>query len=183
MSDRPTIVLTGFMGTGKSTVGRVLAERLGMDVVDTDALIEERHGPIERIFAERGEEAFREIERQVAAELADRTDVVVSTGGRMMLDPENVASFGGRARIVCLVADPDEILARITADGSRIDRPLLQVDDPGSRIRELLAEREAGYGRFPQVRTDGRRPEAIVDELVALVDADDPPALPEAPAS
>src|SRR3546814_5648389 len=82
------------MGTGKSTVGRLVAERLGRDHVDTDALIETRHGPIAELFSTHGEDHFRRLERQVAAELAPRSGLVVSTGGRTMLDPENQATLG-----------------------------------------------------------------------------------------
>jgi shikimate kinase len=83
------VVLTGFMGTGKTTVGRLLAERLGYGFVDTDALIVARHGPIAEIFAGRGEGEFRRLEAEVAAELADRTGLVIATGGRMLLDHGN----------------------------------------------------------------------------------------------
>ena len=91
--DRRNVVLTGFMGTGKTTVGRLLADELGYEFVDTDELIEQRHGSIADLFATRGEEAFRELERDVAAELARRSGLVVSTGGRMMLDPANVRAL------------------------------------------------------------------------------------------
>src|SRR6187399_1176730 len=93
-ADGRNIVLTGFMGTGKTTVGRLLAARLGYEFVDTDEAIVERHGEIADIFRTRGEEAFRQIERQLAAELASRERLVISTGGRMMLDPDNVAALG-----------------------------------------------------------------------------------------
>jgi protocatechuate 4,5-dioxygenase alpha subunit len=164
-----TIVLTGFMGTGKSTVGRLLSERLGFDHVDTDTLIEERHGPIEAIFQEQGEEAFRIIERGVASELADRARLVVSTGGGLMLDPANQATLGRAGRVFCLVAEPEEILARVTADAARVERPLLAAVDSGSRIRELLAKRADGYRQFTQIPTDGRSPGEIAAELAELL--------------
>ncbi|MCY4663604.1 MAG: hypothetical protein OXC00_02945, partial [Acidimicrobiaceae bacterium] len=75
------VVLTGFMGTGKTTVGRILAEHLGFDFVDTDAVIESRAGPIPEIFERAGEPGFRELERSVARELAGRTGLVIATGG------------------------------------------------------------------------------------------------------
>lgn len=170
MRDRSgtNVVLTGFMGTGKTTVGRLVAERLGHDFVDTDVVIEERHGPIPTIFAEQGEAAFREIERNLARELAARTGIVISTGGRMMLDPANAEALGATGRVYCLVADPDEILRRVTTDPSHIERPLLAGPDPRARILELLAERTPLYRRFPQVDTGGRPPAEIADEIVAL---------------
>lgn len=174
--DRPNIVLTGFMGTGKSTVGRLLAERLGWSFVDTDALIEERHGPIPALFAERGEDRFRSLEREVAAELADRRSTVVATGGRMLLDPANEAALGATGVIVCLVATTDELVARLTGEADQ--RPLLRGDDPARRIRDLLVERAAGYGRFPQVVTDHRAPAEVADAVVQLVEARTGPLTP-----
>ena len=157
------------MGTGKTTVGRLLAEQLGFEFVDTDVVIEERHGPIKDIFADHGEESFRAIERTVAAELAEHERVVISTGGRMMLDPANVAALGQNGRIFCLVATPETTLERVMSDASRIERPLLAVKDPLQRIVDLLAERAAGYRQFTQVDTDGKAPEVVAEELVTLV--------------
>jgi len=165
---RPTIVLTGFMGTGKSTVGRRLAARLGCDFVDTDELIESRHGPIPEIFAEHGEARFREIEREVAAELAGRDGLVVSTGGRLLLDPANVETLGASATVVCLVASVDELVRRLSSGAEH--RPLLAGGDPRSRIEALLAERRPGYDRFAQVDTEGRTPDEVADAVLAVVD-------------
>ncbi len=159
------LILTGFMGTGKTTVGRLLADRLDLEFVDTDAVIEDRHGPIPEIFAEEGEAGFRAIERRVAAELADRTGLVVATGGRMMLDHDNQASLGATGPVLCLVADATEILRRVEADPSPIGRPLLAGDDPPARIHQLLAERAPLYAAFEQVQTAGRSPEEVADEL------------------
>ncbi|MEZ5226261.1 MAG: shikimate kinase [Acidimicrobiales bacterium] len=166
------VVLTGFMGTGKSTVGRLLAAQLGFEFVDTDTIIEERHGPIAVIFAEQGESAFRAIEREVAAELGERDHLVVATGGRLMLDPANVHALSNNAAVFCLVASPDEILERVTADAARIERPLLAVDDPRQRIIDLLDEREAGYRCFTQILTSHRSPTDIAAELAAIVGAE-----------
>lgn len=165
----PNIVLTGFMGTGKSTVGRILAERLGRPFVDTDALIEQHHGPIPDIFAERGEERFRELEREVAADVAGRRGQVVATGGRLLLDPVNEAILGASGVIICLTASVEELVARLAGEAE--ERPLLRGDDPPARIRALLAGRAAGYGRFPQVRTDGLAPDGVADAVLALVEA------------
>ena len=157
------IVLTGFMGTGKTTVGRVLAERLGYDFVDTDAVIESQAGPIHQIFERDGEEAFREMERREARELAGRAGLVIATGGRMMLDPECSACLEPAAHVVCLDATPETILERI---GDTAPRPLLDVGDAPTRVRELLAERAEGYGRFVTVDTEGRTPAEVADAVM-----------------
>lgn len=162
------LVLTGFMGTGKTTVGQKLALRLGMEFVDTDELIEARHGPISRIFAEQGEEEFRAIERGVARELGAKKGVVIATGGRMVLDSESYESLSRHGSIFCLVATPDEIHRRVVSDETRRYRPLLQVDNPRERIVELMIERQADYDRFTQVNTDHADPNAIADEIARL---------------
>ncbi|MFP5487463.1 MAG: shikimate kinase, partial [Acidimicrobiia bacterium] len=157
---RRNIVLTGFMATGKTTVGRVLAERLGYELVDTDAVIEERHGPIPQIFAEYGEDEFRRLEREVAAELAQRDGLVISTGGRMLLDPVNAEVLGATGDIVCLTATVDTIVERLDAVGAD-SRPLLAGHDLRERVTELLGERADGYAAFTQVATDGLTPTEI----------------------
>jgi shikimate kinase len=159
------VVLTGFMGTGKTTVGRLLAELLGYEFIDTDDVIERRYGAIETIFRERGEDAFRVIEREVADEFADGDRLVISTGGRMMLDPEIAATLGPRARVFCLVASPDTIAARVLSSDAPA-RPLLTGSDPLRRIAELLAERASGYARFEQVSTDSRTAANVAHDLL-----------------
>ena len=160
------VVLTGFMGTGKTTVGRILADLLGYEFVDTDDVIIARHGPIETIFSERGEEAFRELEREVARELAGRDGLVISTGGRLMLDPDNAAVLGASGRVFCLTASAETIAARVL-DGPA--RPLLAGPDPLARIRSLLAERAAGYARFEQIATDSLTAFDIANEIAARI--------------
>jgi len=164
MSDR-NVVLTGFMGTGKTTVGRVLAARLGWEFVDTDRVIEERHGPIPTIFAEQGEGAFRRFEREVADELAGRRRLVVATGGRTMVDAVNAQRLGATGDVVCLVASLDTILERVDVDGADATRPLLRGDDVRTRVADLLAERADAYAAFHQFQTDGRTP----DELAVAI--------------
>ena len=160
------------MGTGKTTVGRLLAQRLDREFVDTDAIIERRHGSIASIFADRGEAAFRAIERAVAAELAEREALVIATGGRLMLDPANEATLGATGHVFCLTAEPAIVLARVLADAERVERPLLAVDDPHRRVVELLDERSPGYARFRQVDTAERPPTAVADEILRLVGDD-----------
>jgi shikimate kinase len=167
----PNVVLTGFMGTGKSTVGCVLAIQLGYDWVDTDKVIESRHGPIIEIFATNGEEAFREMERSLARELATEGGLVISTGGRMMLDRSVADLLGENGRVFCLVAAVDEVVRRV-AEPDDPDRPLLAGGHPADRIAALLAEREEGYRRFEQVVTDGRTVEEVVTDLVCRLEED-----------
>lgn len=159
------IILTGFMGTGKSTVGRVLAKLIEFAFVDTDDIVEARHGPITAIFEDHGEARFRAIERTVAAELARCQRTVIATGGRMMLDPHNVDALIRDGRVFCLTATTSEILARLTADTQRAGRPLLAGPDPAGTITDLLALRSDGYGRFEQVETGNRTPHAIAEEI------------------
>ncbi len=165
MSDR-NVVLTGFMGTGKTTVGRVLADRLGREFVDSDRMIEARHGPIATIFAEQGEEAFRGYEREVANELAGRRRVVVATGGRMMLDAANARTLGATGDVVCLVASLDTILERVAVGDAGATRPLLRGDDVRSRVADLLEERADAYGAFDQIETDGRTPDEVAMAII-----------------
>ena len=160
------------MGTGKTTIGRLLADKLGMEFVDTDEVIEARHGDITEIFRTRGESTFRAIERELVTELAEREGLVISTGGRMLLDPDNAASLSRTGRVFCLVATPDEIFQRVENDADRAERPLLQVSDPRQRIVEMLAEREDGYRRFPQLSTSGKTPESVARELVDIITSD-----------
>lgn len=166
-NDRRNVVLTGFMGTGKTTVGRVLADELGYEFVDTDALIEAEHGPIPQIFAEHGEGTFRRLERDLAAELATRAGLVVSTGGRMLVDPANADVLASTGDIVCLTATVDTIVQRVGPTAST--RPLLAGGDVRARVAELLAERASAYARFEHVATDGRSPRQIAGDIVTLV--------------
>ncbi len=163
------MILTGFMGTGKSTVGRHLAELLGCEFADTDALIEERHGSsVAAIFAEEGEPAFRRLEATVAQELAQRQRLVIATGGRLMLDEANAALLAATGPVFCLTADPHTILARLREDGAQ--RPLLATPDPAQRIAGLLAERGPAYAAFPQIDTTGKTPAQVAKELQMLLD-------------
>src|ERR1700752_1096640 len=117
------IVLTGFMGSGKSEVGRRLARRLGRAFIDTDELIEAHAGKsVASIFADDGEAAFRRLERDAVADAARRGEAVVALGGGAVLDPANVTVLRAAGVVICLTARPDAILARV---GRGADRPLL----------------------------------------------------------
>lgn len=131
------------MGTGKSSVGQFVAAQLQFEFLDTDALIESRTGrSITRIFAEDGESAFRAMERALVVELAGALEKVISTGGGLPVDPQNLAALKSSALVVCLWASPERIWERVRHQSHR---PLLQHPDPLAQIRRLLAEREPFY--------------------------------------
>jgi len=166
--DRPrNIILTGFMGTGKSSIGRRLARRLAWRFVDTDNLIEERAGqPIAAIFAEAGEAAFRAIEREVAHDVGSLRRHVVATGGGMVVDPENLELLEQAGLVILLEATVETIWERTRG---RKHRPLLNNDDPRGTIERLLAARRAAYERVAhRLATDGRTPDEVVAEILKL---------------
>jgi shikimate kinase len=137
------IALCGFMGTGKSSVGRLVAETLHFAFLDTDTVIEARAGKsISQIFDEQGEAAFRELEKRIVKELALRDRTVISTGGGLVVDPENLESLKSHALVVCLWASPETIWSRVK---NQSNRPLLNEADPLEKIRSLLAERAPCY--------------------------------------
>ncbi len=164
------IVLTGFMGTGKTTVGRRLATLLGAEFVDTDRTIEERHGPIPEIFREHGEGEFRRLEREVAAEVATQRGLVIATGGRMMVDAVNAEALGSTGDVFCLTASLDTIVRRLTSGRTHDERPMLATGDGDvrERIAGLLEERADAYGRFVQIDTEGRSPDQVAASIIAL---------------
>lgn len=169
---RPNIILTGFMGTGKTTVGRLLAAQLGYDFVDTDQLIEARSGQtISEIFREKGEAAFRSMEAALAREFSEKEGLVISTGGRMMLDVDNAATLSKHGRVFCLVATPEEIMQRVTHN-TDVQRPLLDAPNPMERIVELMNQRQKGYSRFPQLATSNKTAEELADYLASVAQAD-----------
>ena len=137
------IALCGFMGTGKSSVGRMVAEQLRFAFLDTDTVIESRAGKsVAQIFADQGEAAFRELERGLVREMVDRTSTVISTGGGLVVDPANLASLKQHSVVICLWASPEKLWSRVKDQGHR---PLLQDADPLEKIRRLLAERAPFY--------------------------------------
>jgi len=157
------IVLVGYRGTGKTSVGRALAHRFNLPFRDTDALIEQRAGmPIPEIFARFGEEHFRELEREVIASLRD-ADGVISTGGGAVCDPANVEHLRWRGATVLLTADPRIIEGRIAGS----DRPGLTHLSPGDEIQELLRRRKRAYLGAADVCIDtgSRSVEDIADEI------------------
>jgi len=137
------LALIGFMGTGKSSVGQLVAAQLRFTFLDTDQVIEARAGKsISDIFAQEGEPVFRELERRVVNELTLRKKTVIATGGGLPVSEGNLASLKTHALVVCLWASPEKILERVRG---QMHRPLLRDPDPIGKIRGLLAEREPWY--------------------------------------
>ena len=126
------IVLVGFMGTGKSAVGKQLAATLHYRLVDMDEIIAARAGkPIARIFSDDGEPRFRAMERDLVRELAQQQSLVIAAGGGIVLNPDNIRDFSQSGLVVCLSAAPEEILRRV---GNSTHRPLLNQPDPVPRF-------------------------------------------------
>ncbi|MCC6414631.1 MAG: shikimate kinase [Opitutaceae bacterium] len=149
------LYLVGFMGTGKSTVGRGVARRIGFQLLDSDHEIERRHGKtIADIFAQEGEAAFRAMEREFIERGHPAERTVVACGGGLVVQPGMLALLQTKGVVVCLHASLATVLERTQRHRHR---PLLEVEDPMKRIRELYAQREAVYKRSGSlVLTDGR---------------------------
>ena len=145
MLDHQNVILIGYMGTGKTTVGRKIAASLGFAFVDTDERIVKCAGkPIPQIFADDGEEVFRQIESQVIRDAADDTRQVISTGGGIVTRAENREVIHHHGFCVWLQATADTVYKRISGD---TNRPLLQTSDPRATISKMLAERESMYAK------------------------------------
>lgn len=137
------LALIGFMGSGKSCVGRMAADLLHFTFLDTDQVIEARAGKrISDIFAQDGERGFREWERRIVEELTRREKTVIATGGGLPIDPDNLASLKTHSLVICLWASPETIWERTRGHSHR---PLLNESDPLTKIRQLLAVREPYY--------------------------------------
>ncbi len=161
------LVLIGFMGTGKSVVGRALAARLGRPFVDVDEAIEREQGrPIRKMFAEQGEPVFRAAERAMIQRVTQRDGQVIAAGGGAVMDEENFSALSQRGWLVWLTAEPDVILQRI---GDPATRPLLNTADPRARVAELLALRQATYAKADAVVDTSRRTvEQVMHEIIRV---------------
>ncbi|MDH5200710.1 MAG: shikimate kinase [Candidatus Bathyarchaeota archaeon] len=161
------IALFGFMGVGKSSVGRLLAERMGLTFVDIDEEIVKRTGmAISSIFEEEGEARFREIERGVTGEIAGLDGRVIACGGGTVLDPNNLAALRSGSMMVLLTAGIETIISRVEDEGG--SRPLLEVEDRRRRIEALIRKRHPAYIEAADliVDTTGEGPEAIAEAII-----------------
>jgi len=172
-SSSPNIVITGFMGVGKSAVARAVAARLNREFIDMDETIEQQTGMrIADIFAQHGEEVFRALEKELLRELSFQRDLVVATGGGALVPAENRVMATRTSLVICLNAGVDAILDRLEKDASR---PLLAGNNRRDKIKTLLAQRAAAYAEIPyQIDTTGRTVEEVADEVVALVEGGAP---------
>jgi shikimate kinase len=143
MHHRENLVLIGFMGSGKSSVGRLAARALGFQFVDTDQLIVERTGKqISDIFATEGEESFRAMETSALEEFSDRVHYVISTGGGAVISPKNRALLRAIGFVACLNAEEDVLFERVSRNSKR---PLLQTDNPRETLSKLIKVRGPLY--------------------------------------
>jgi shikimate kinase len=165
------IYLTGFSGSGKSTVGKALSFLTGKEFVDIDLMIEEiEQKTIPDIFDCEGEEYFRAVETDCLKKISIRTNLIVSTGGGLPVDPVNVEAMENSGCIIWLKASPETILARLNIQientGVANDRPMLISEEPLERIKKLLDSRQDAYKRSHAiVETDRKNVEVVAEEI------------------
>ena len=168
-TSRPAAVLVGFMGAGKSTVGRLLADRLGVDFIDTDHEIVRRTGrSIPDIFVADGPEKFRELEAEVVADVLATHSGIVALGGGAVTTADVRMALDAH-RVFYLRVSAESGFARVRES----DRPLLASDDPAERYRSLLAEREETYSAVARVDFDAHGDPDAVADLIILALADE----------
>lgn len=169
------LVLIGLRGTGKSTVGKLLAEQLSRPFFDTDELVQERANlTIRQIFETEGEASFRERETAVVRELASQPDAVIATGGGAILNAENVSVLRDNGFVVHLSADPSELWRRISQDvSSHANRPqlLAGVSSGPEELRKLMLARASHYAqaRDVEVGVQDRSPQEVAEKVLLLM--------------
>jgi shikimate kinase len=171
MLNAENVILVGPMGSGKSAVGRLLADRLGLALVDSDAEIEARTGvDVPYIFEREGEAGFRAREVDVIDEITQREGVLVATGGGAVLDPRTRRRLRERGCVVYLRTSVDQQLARTRRNEQR---PLLMNPDPRGTLERLMAQRAALYEEVADVTvdTDGRKVKTVVEEILRRLEA------------
>ena len=169
MKSSSNVFLVGPMGAGKSTIGRLLASDLRLEFKDTDKEIEDRSGvDIPWIFDMEGEAGFRNREATMLAELVKMSQILLATGGGVILKPENRRALANNGRVVYLRASINEQVRRTSRDKKR---PLLQNDAPRQVLSDLMAEREPLYLEVADyvVETDRRSPKSVAEELSELL--------------
>lgn len=168
MSAKKRIALIGFMGTGKTTVGKALSDATGRDFIDTDSLIEKRAGKsIPRIFSEDGEKSFRELESKVVREVCGLESVIISFGGGVLLDPSNASEIAENTTVVLLRSSVDTVISRTSSHNTR---PLLDATTQPleERVKALLVDREMLYTDAMDlaVDTDSMSVGEVVAEII-----------------
>lgn len=172
MSRSSRIFLVGPMGAGKSTIGRQLAEALGLEFADTDVEIQRRTGvDIPTIFEYEGEDGFRARERQVVDDMTQLDNLVLATGGGVIMDPDNRRNLSARGLVVYLYCTPEQQYERTYRDRNR---PLLQTEDPRGRLEELMAVRDPLYREAAdlEVSTERRSATAVTRDIIRHMDED-----------
>ncbi len=164
------LILVGFMGSGKTTVGRLVADRVGWEFIDFDEAIERAEGRrIAEIFRDPGEAYFRSLEADLTRRLKDLRRVVLAPGGGWVTQPGLRDLLRPGSLTVWLRVSPETAYTRCRASAG-VERPLLAVPDPLARITSLLAERESHYAAADEtVETDGRAPTAVADEVIGIL--------------
>lgn len=163
-------VLIGFMGCGKTTIGQKLADRTGMEQLDTDALIVQEAGmPVTEIFHKEGEQGFRIRETQLLKDLvrSGREHAIYSTGGGIVMQQENADLLHCLGTVILLEITPEEVIRRLGRDTTR---PLLQGEDRTKRVRTLMARRREAYEACADLKIEvsGKTPEAITEEILGV---------------
>ncbi len=171
---KTNVALIGFMGVGKTAVGEALAKKLNRKFVELDLLIEQKAGKsIPEIFQQDGEVAFRELEIEVAKEIAKEKNLVIACGGGIVLNKINIDRLRNESRIVYLTASPGVILKRTLSSGE--GRPLLNVSDRASEIRELLRFRKPFYETAADIKIDTLKLDidAVVEQIINRLKEDE----------
>ncbi len=165
------LTITGFMGTGKTVVGRKLGERLKMEFIDLDEEIERASGMIIMdIFARLGEPAFRDMEASILADTLGVPGRVVATGGGTVIDPLNLERMRSYGPVVCLTASPEEILKRISPSD---ERPLLSGEERLEKIKSILERRSDIYNLSDfSVSTDGKGVDQVVEDIARYIEGE-----------
>tara|TARA_B100000579_G_scaffold100206_1_gene79695 strand:- start:1149 stop:1688 length:540 start_codon:yes stop_codon:yes gene_type:complete len=158
------IALTGFMGCGKTAVGRVVSKVSGFEFLDTDQFIEDHVGmSIPRIFEEQGEDSFRQYEREVVAILANQKNTVIATGGGLLVDRSNMDAMKQYSMVFCLWASSESIWRRVK---DKSHRPLLQTENPKKRIIDLMEQRKSAYSQADMLVNTEYRSAKEVAQLI-----------------
>lgn len=169
IDEAKNIVLVGLMGSGKSTIGRTIAKKLGRRFIDTDRLIERKFGKtIPEIFSEEGEEAFRNKEKEIIKKVSQYIGIVISTGGGSIKDQDNLKNLKGSGWLIALYASAETLYKRI--EGKRIRPLLLDKEDPVKTLEKLNEERKMLYAKADfQINTENKDINQITDEIIDLL--------------
>lgn len=160
------IALIGFMATGKTTIAKELSKSLGIRFVDIDKLIEEKMEiSIPEIFEKHGEEYFRQIEKETIEDISKSQNTIISCGGGVCLDPENIINIRKSGKVVLLEANPETILSRTESDSSR---PLLKDKNDVEGIKRIMDERSDSYHKSADIiiDTSGKSIHSVKDEII-----------------